>query len=316
MAHRKIQVHKINRDARNVRVVKPKRIIQIAKKPQGKSVHQKKSVEPPKPKVRFQKKQNVEAVRHKGQGHLIRHRNKVVKDANYKKIMEIKGVGRGRVLVMIACGPSVLEVDFTPFKDHNEIDIMVINKPLPQIWPSTYWAFCDHSQYERNRDAFKNYTGILINSTAVRTNRANQIKINAKHTTGVSRHLPEGYVIGRSSVYANIQTALWMDYKKIFIFGVDMCKVGDKLHHYGVNPDVPQNKRMERFRIEAKNYDMMASALPEELRQKIYFCSSHNPWEFTKRFNRWDHKGAIPKILNIAKSISEECKTSKESPAT
>lgn len=235
-----------------------------------------------------------------GKRKIIRlNQNSVIrKDANYDKITNIKNVGVGKTLVMIACGPSILENDFSKLKDIPNIDIMVINKPLESVWPPKYWAFCDNSQHDRNKDAFNQYGGLIINSNVVKARKTNQIIVTAKATTGVSRNIHEGYVIGRSSVYANIQVALWMNYDKIFIFGVDMCAVSGKLHHYGVNPDVPESKRIERFKGEADNYNIMASKLPDEIRKRIYFCSSYNPFNFTTRFNKVSHIGAIDRIIS------------------
>jgi len=228
---------------------------------------------------------------------IIRVSKKVTKDENYNKIELLKNCGVGRILVMIACGPSVLEVDFTKINKLSNVDIMVINKPLKSIWPSKYWAFCDQSQFVRNESDFNNYSGLLINSNVVMSRKNNQVIIKAKHGVGVTKSLHDGYVIGRSSVYANMQVAMWMNYDKIFIFGVDMCKVGDKLHYYGINPDVKFDKRLDKFSTEAANYVIMASKLPDNIRKKFYFCSSYNPWPFVNMFNKLDHKEAIDKIL-------------------
>lgn len=251
-------------------------------------------------RIRIQ--QTVENTKN-GKRKIVLAKNKIRKDANYDKISELRNSGSDRILVMIACGPSVLECDFSPLNGVNNIDIMVINKPLDQVWPPKYWAFCDQSQYKRNKDKFNSYGGILINSSAVLARRQNQVIITAKATTGVSRNIHEGYVIGRSSVYANIQVALWMNYDKVFIFGVDMCAIKGKLHHYGKNPDVPEEKRLERFNGEAKNYDIMASKLPENICQKLFFCSGYNPFPFVDKFNKWDHNGAVDRILKFSKSI-------------
>jgi hypothetical protein len=318
--HRKIQVQKVRESNRaaKTKVVRPKRTIQVIHK-ESSSVKKNvimvrnKGEQQARP-VRFQR--NIEAVRNKGQRQIIRNKTKIVKDANFHKISDLRNCGLNRILVMIACGPSVSDIDFTPLIGDSNVDIMVINKPFKQVWPSKYWAFCDQSQYERNKDAFNKYNGTLINSSAVRATRPNQIRVTAKHGTGVSRNLTEGYVIGRSSVYANLQAAIWMNFNKIFVFGVDMCKVGDKLHHYGTNPDVPPSKRLERFKTEAQNYEIMAKALSDEIRSKIYFCSSHNPWKFVDKFNKWNHEDAVERIISISKSISETCKDSKEPPAT
>jgi len=246
---------------------------------------------------RITTKKTVEAVKH-GNKKIVRLKGPK-RDVNYGKIANLRNSGKDRILVMIACGPSVSENDFSPLKNVEPIDIMVINKPLESVWPPKYWAFCDNSQYKRNKDVFNQYGGTLINSNAVQGRKNNQIIVRAKATTGISRNLHDGYVIGRSSVYANIQTALWMNYDKIFIFGVDMCEVNGKMHHYGVNPDVEKNKRLERFKIEAENYKIMATKMPDQTREKIYFCSSYNPFDFTKKFNRMGHKEGFEYLLSL-----------------
>jgi hypothetical protein len=215
-----------------------------------------------------------------------------------KLINSIKNVGTGRILVMIACGPTVKEVDFS-FVDHPFIDVMVINKPYPPVWPPKYWAFCDDSQRQRNEKEFSSYKGTIINSNGVRSHRAGQIVIRMKHNGAFSYDLNDGYVIGRSSVYANMQVAQWMNYDKIFIFGVDMTEVNGQLHHYGVNPDVRPDIRKDRFKNEARLYDKMADFLPESIRKKFYFCSSYNPFGFVKKFNKLNHKDAVEFINNV-----------------
>lgn len=301
--------HKITVKKRSVKlgaINRPNRVIQAIRRTS--TTKNKITIALPKrsvpPKIVEQRKiqQVVKTVKN-GKNRIIRLNKKIVKDDNYRKLQELKDCGKERILVMIACGPSVLENDFSVLNNVDKIDIMVINKPLQQVWQPKYWAFCDQSQYRRNESEFHRYGGLLINSSAVLARKPNQVTIKAKATTGVSRNIHEGYVIGRSSVYANMQTAMWMGYDKVFIFGVDMCAVGGKLHHYGVNPDVPEDKRKERFEGEAKNYGIMASKLPDEIRNRFYFCSSYNPWGFTQKFNKWDHKGALERILELAKSI-------------
>jgi hypothetical protein len=250
---------------------------------------------PNKAKITVQQKRDniVRAV--KGSKPVIINRNgKTYVDP---KINSIKNVGVGRILVMIACGPSVKEVDFS-FTEHPLVDVMVINKPYKPVWPSKYWAFCDDSQRNRNLDEFKSYKGIIINSNGVREN-IGQIVIKMKHGKSFSHNLNDGYVVGRSSVYANMQVAQWMNYDKIFIFGVDMAEVGGKLHHYGVNPDVKPEIRKTRFANEATYYDKMAEELPESIKKKFYFCSSYNPFEFVSKFNKLDHKMAVEFITEM-----------------
>ena len=223
-------------------------------------------------------------------------RKGVVQDENYQGVMSLKGIGTSRILVMVACGPSTLEVDFSSLASMRNVDVMVINKPFKPVWPPRFWAFCDQSQYLRNQEDFNVFNGTLITSSAVVARKRGQIIIKAKQILGgnfFSKDLTDGYIIGQSSVYANMQTAAWMNYDKVFIFGVDMAPVNGALHHYGTNPDVKPEIRVERFKKEAKNYERMANSLGIELRKKFFFCSSYNPWPFPDLFNRVDHKNAI-----------------------
>ncbi|KKL53169.1 hypothetical protein LCGC14_2278160, partial [marine sediment metagenome] len=99
-------------------------------------------------------------------------RNKIdVRFSKYStKIENIRNIGKGHVLIMIACGPSVKEAPLELLTNHPLIDFMVINQPYgyypnrcpeghKNIWPPKYWVFCDHSQYKRNLDAWNKYKG-------------------------------------------------------------------------------------------------------------------------------------------------------------
>ena len=227
------------------------------------------------------------------------------RDINVNAINKLKNVGVGRTLVMLACGPSINEVDFAPLFDHPLIDLMCINKPNAKAWAHTkYWAFCDQSQYNRNTDLFFSCSQTILNSTAVKARRAEkQTVIKSVSGNGFSRDLTRGYHIGRSTVYANMQTALWMNYDKVYIFGIDMCEVGGQLHFYGVNPDVKPSDRVKRFKIESDHYLRAYHIMKEEERAKFKICTSYNKWEFAELFGKIDHKIAINIILGRAKNV-------------
>jgi hypothetical protein len=225
------------------------------------------------------------------------------------KINALKNIGKGRILIMVACGPSISELQLERLNGQRMIDIMSINKPDMRVWPTKYWAFCDQSQHKRNEDTFEAYSGILINSSSIRARHKNQILIRNRSGSGFSLDLTQGFFIGRSTTYANMQTALWMGYNRIYILGMDMAAVeknGEKvLHFYGKNPDVADKNREARFEMEAKSYEFAAGYLPEEDRKKFYMCSSYNPWGFTSRFNKMRHEGIVDEILSYANSISQ-----------
>lgn len=219
-----------------------------------------------------------------------------------EQIKNIRGLGRNRVLVIVGNGPSVNEVDLRLLANQPDIDIMSINKPDSRVWPSRYWMFCDLSQLRRHRSLWENYNGTIFNSTSIGSRRPGTIQMKNLGGTGFSRDLFKGYHIGRSSVFAAMQIALWLDYAHVYIVGCDMCAVNGQMHFYGVNPDVDPETRQARFAAEADHYDKAADILNEHERKKYTFCSSYLDWPFAERFNKIDHKVAVETILAAAKS--------------
>jgi len=233
----------------------------------------------------------------------------VSRDEHTKKIKALKNHGVGKILVMLAPGPSILEIPIEKLNNVPKVEFMTINKPDLRLWPTDFWAFCDQTQCNRNQEMWNSYGGIIINSGAVRSRKSNQIVVRSRPGKGFSRDLVEGYYIGRSSTYANMQMALWMNYDKIFICGVDMARVTikkkdgqeiDMLHSYGTNPDVPEAKRVERFKYEAENYAHGASQLTSEECQRFCFCTTHNPWPFIEQFDHIKHYEAVDKIIEAS----------------
>jgi len=222
-------------------------------------------------------------------------------EASIRRIHELHNSCVGRMLVIIANGPSVLEVDTTKLLGNPRIDLMSINKPDMRIWPTKYWLFCDTSQLKRHRELWSNYNGCILNSTMISESRPGTVQIKNIPGKGFSLDLTKGFHIGRSSVYAAMQVALWLGYDKIYIFGIDMGSVSvngqDMLHFYGVNPDVSPDNRAKRFKDEAKYYEDAVNKLPEEIRKRFYFCSSYNKFEFLDAFNRLGHREAIELII-------------------
>jgi hypothetical protein len=213
---------------------------------------------------------------------------------------------------MVACGPSVKEAPLDKLFDNNLIDFMVINQPYGfykdrcppshhKIWPPKYWVMCDSSQYKRNTGAWEAYKGTVITSASVKHHHPQHVIIKHRSGKGFTKDLLKGYHIGRSTTFANMQTALYMNYDKVYIFGIDMNEVGGKLHHYGVNPDVSAQARRSRFAEEAKSYDLAAQFLSEAERKKFTFCSSYNPFSFVDKFGRLDQKEAPDRILEYLK---------------
>lgn len=216
------------------------------------------------------------------------------------RVRRIMGSGRGKALVIVGNGPSISEAPLELLSGRDRIDLMSINKPDPRLWPTQLWAFCDTSQFRRHQELWKSYNGTIINSTAIFQQRAGTVQVTARNGNGFSRDLTKGFYIGRSTVYANLQTAFWMDYDHVFIFGCDMNPEGlnGQLWFYGVNPDAPLLARKDRFKLEAEHYAFAASELSDQERAKYTFCSAYNKWPFVDSFNRLDHRVAVNNILS------------------
>ncbi len=216
----------------------------------------------------------------------------------------LRGMGKNKILVIIAAGPSIAEVDFTPLKTIPNIDIMCVNKPHPQVWPTKIWSFCDDTQRQRNLSTWNSYTGIIINSYNVKERKANQHVIASRSGKGFSTDIVHGYHIGRSSTYASLQVAVHMGYSRIYVFGVDMAEVNGKLHFYGQNPDVSNETRKKRFANEADHYLWAGQNLQQSIKDRFVFCSSYNPWPFMNLFSKLDHKIAVSEVLKNASNLN------------
>jgi hypothetical protein len=221
------------------------------------------------------------------------------------KIKGIQGIGRGKFLVIIANGPSITQAPLEKLRGIENIDIMSINKPDMRVWPTQYWAFFDRSQLNRHKDLWDNYSGYVFNSTAIKEQKPKSMQFKNFGGKGFSTNLDKGIHIGRSSVYAAIQIANWMDYDKIFIFGCDMNPEGidGKLHFYGTNPDVEPQIRASRFEAEASYYNIAAETLGQKT-TKFYFCSKGiNPWPFVNHFPQLEHEKAVDCIIKLSTQL-------------
>jgi hypothetical protein len=223
----------------------------------------------------------------------------ITADSHYN-IAKVRNCGTNRILAIIANGPSIGEMPLETLKTL-DVDILSINHPDPRVWPTKYWAFFDTSQIRRHEQLWNGYDGIIFNSTAIKKQKTNSMQFKNIPGKNFSFDLKEGLNIGRSSVYASMQIALWMNYKAVFIFGVDMNPAGinGKLHYYGTNPDVDPKVRIERFKKEADFYEVAAQKMPEDIKKRFYFCSDYNNWRFVELYNKVNHRVAISKIREI-----------------
>jgi hypothetical protein len=221
-----------------------------------------------------------------------------------KAVLPFQGIGKGKILIIVANGPSHKEVDTTRLAVHPKIDVMSINKPDDRIWPTTYWTFSDKTQYMRHEELWKQYRGPIFNTPSVGVYKDNCIKITNLVGKGFSGSLTAGLYLGRSTTYAGMQIALWMGYDHVYILGCDMAAVGGKLYPWGTNPDVDDKLRASRFAGEASFYEWAGEHLAQDTRSRYTFCTLYNPWPFVDRFNRLDHRGCEDIILQHADRLA------------
>lgn len=223
-----------------------------------------------------------------------------------ERIKLLKNKGVGKILLIVGNGPSLNEIETGKLKNHDRIESMSVNKPDQRLWPTKYWSFFDMSQYRRNEELWTSYNGIIINSTAIKRQKESSLQVKNLGGRGFSRDLTRGLHIGRSSVFASMQLAYWMNYDHVYILGCDMNPegLGGKLHFYGTNPDVDPNVRKERFAKEAEYYDFAAEILNADERARFTFVSSANHWPFVVRFNKMSHEGSADRILAHADALA------------
>jgi hypothetical protein len=280
---------------------------------------QNKIVKPVKNQHTIQRRNRVQTLRRQSIRRInkksprVSYHNNHLTPKDIKRLNKIKNSGAGRILIMVGNGPSIVEAELNRLINNNYIDIMSINKPDQRVWPSKYWLFCDNTQYNRNKEAWSKYTGIIFNTASIRNKKENTYRIRNVSGSGFSLNLTEGFHIGRSSVYAAMQVANWLNYDQVYIFGCDMCEVnigGHKMmHFYGVNPDVNPKNRGKRFDREAKYYTEAAGILSSKIRKKFTFCSAYLKYDFANKFNKMDHRSAIDHILEQAEELEKPNET-------
>ncbi len=236
----------------------------------------------------------------------VKYLSRDVNPESINRIASLRNAGRGKLLIIVGNGPSILEADLDKLRNNPIIQILTVNKPDARLWPTDYWAFFDSSQFRRHEDLWNGYGGTIFNSTAIKRQKATSMQLKNKGGKGWSRDLLTGIHIGRSSVFASMQIAAWMNHEHVYIFGCDMSPEGinGKLHFYGQNPDVDPEQRKQRFAKEAAFYDQAADIMSTDERLKFTFCSAYNKHSFVDKFQRLDHREAVERILAHATLLS------------
>lgn len=269
-------------------------------KKQPNIIKQAEAVVKPRPK-RIQIGKPQRTAKNENKAKVTYYKSEISED-NKLKLKQLRNYGVGKVLIIMANGPSILNANVEILKNNPKIDIMSINKPDMRVWPSTFWLFCDQSQLRRNQELWNAYDGILINTQSIKAKHNTIHMRNLGQSIGFSKDLVNGVHLGKSSCYTAMQVAYWLNYDHVYILGCDMGTVNidgtNMLHHYGHNPDVIHNNRIARFSEEAKSYDYAANILTPTERMKYTFCTSHNKFSFVGMFGRMSEVEAPLRILS------------------
>lgn len=288
-------------------IIKTVPTVQVIAKPAQQKVLKLQDIRPPSPPIpqnsaAVVQPKNVKRQRNIRKKTHVRYQTRDPLPGSLERTKAIQGMGRGKVLIIIGNGPSISEAPLDQLVGVPNIEIMSVNRPDERIWPTTYWSFFDLSQMRRHEKLWENYEGYIFNSTAIRRQKAKSIQFKNIMGQGWSRDLTKGIHIGRSSVYASMQIAMWMQFAHVYVFGCDMNPDGinGQLHFYGVNPDVEPNIRAQRFLKESEFYVNAAEVLTEEERAKFTFATDYNPWDFVHKYNQMSHKSMGPIIEHAA----------------
>lgn len=213
--------------------------------------------------------------------------------SDYSSVAALKDIGLNKDLIIVGNGPSKASVPLELLKDY---DIISVNRPDLRIWPTKYWVLCDKAQYKWNQEYADTYKGTLIAGANVLAPQSTRIgSIGGK---GFAFNPLNGVYIGRSTVYVSMQLAVYMGYRRIYIFGHDQSDAGTgKFYEWGSNPFVKDSERSRRFQREAESFTWASQNLIESIRKRFFFCSKWNPFPYIDKFNRLDEMISIPHIL-------------------
>lgn len=210
-----------------------------------------------------------------------------------------------RSLAIFANGPSLNEAGIERLRGAPGLDLLAINTPHPSIPLNDYhyWLFVDMDVATRHADLVQQYEGTFISCLRLPTAR-HVMSFKLLRGSGFSRNICEGYYTGRSSTYVALQFAIEKQYKRIFVFGLDMNPV-DGNCFFGPHAD-PHNApaiRARRFEAEAIFLKFAAYDLTDAERSSIVLCGRAKDWDFCRYFERWPVEKAVSRILDSLSGV-------------
>jgi len=217
-------------------------------------------------------------------------------------ITNLHGRGAGKTLVVCGNGPSISDAPLEKLKGAPDVEFLAINVPDHRVWPTQYWILQDSVNMMRPEcfNFMPSYQGIVITNHIVKKNVSfrHLVRVVIHRGGGISRDMLRGLCMGASSGYVALQVALYMGFKDIYFFGIDMAPSKDgEMWSFGENTGISEADRQKKFSPDAEFWDKGADLLTPEERAHIYICSTVNPWSFTKKFNQLSPEEGVEKIL-------------------
>ena len=200
---------------------------------------------------------------------------------NRDKVLSLKDIGVGRKLIIIASGPSVKRVNLEIARELPNVDCMTVNRPDDRVWPTKFWTFNDSPIYSKYK-LYDNPKTQIISTQSVRLNHAIILK-HAPDGFGFNYDITKGVVLNRSSTYAALQIAYYMNYDKVIVLGCDQGLDADgRLYHNRFDFEFGgQEKRVTKFDLEAKRFEQLC----QYDMSKFIFISDINTREWFKNLN-------------------------------
>lgn len=205
-----------------------------------------------------------------------------------------------RSLAIFANGPSLNDAGIERLRGVEGLDLLAINTPHPSIPLNEhdYWLFCDSEIEIKHGDLIPQYEGTIISCLRLPTAR-HVMDFKTLHGMGFSRDIITGYYIGGSSAFVSLEFAMEKQYRRVFVFGLDMDPTNGNCF-YGAHrsPHDGPTIRARRFEREAIFLKFAADQMTDEERASVVLCGAAKDWDFCNSFLRWPVEQAVSRALN------------------
>ncbi|MEE8577186.1 MAG: hypothetical protein V3T31_08005 [candidate division Zixibacteria bacterium] len=198
--------------------------------------------------------------------------------------------------IITATGPSVDELDFEPLRD--KVDLICVNKPYLSGM-MRHWVFLDGCTADQFENQFFNNEHAHIWCTE-NTKRRHPLpcqtifKRESGRGFGINLRKHSVYICGSSTFFA-VQVAYLLDYKHIYLVGIDGGSVGKKMWCNGRNNTASTVGRPPGFEREASNWEWLFES-KHPVVDRMTLSSSYNTRPWYNLYRNMPHKDVIQHI--------------------